>query len=424
MVEPSVATCAPTILCEARGVSHDFTMPNKQTLRVLENVDLAIRANEVVALLGPSGCGKSTILRILAGLVHPTHGEVLYHGQPLVGLNPGVAIVFQSFALFPWMTVAENVSAVLVAAGLPAPAIEERVEHVIHLVGLGGFKDAHPRQLSGGMKQRVGIARALAVDPEVLFLDEPFSQVDALTAESLRAELIDIWSVADRNPLSVLMVSHNIEEVVFMADRIVILGANPGRVLTCVDNPLPRPRDFRSTQVQRLVEQLHDIITHAHMPDVVTPPLTAPPIGIEPIPEVSSGEIVGLLEYLDARDGRGELFGIAGDTNKEFGRTIAVVKAAEMLDFVDTPGRLVILETDGRRFVKAGPAERKTIWREQILKLRLFRTVHDMIQRHIDDAAKGKLKVVIDKTFALKEAAAAHAYIESRQAVGRVLLIP
>ncbi|MBI1851551.1 MAG: nitrate/sulfonate/bicarbonate ABC transporter ATP-binding protein [Planctomycetes bacterium] len=384
MVEPSVATCAPTILCEARGVSHDFTMPNKQTLRVLENVDLAIRANEVVALLGPSGCGKSTILRILAGLVHQTQGEVLYHGQPLVGLNPGVAIVFQSFALFPWMTVAENVSAVLVAAGLPTPAIEERVAKVIRLVGLGGFKDAHPRQLSGGMKQRVGIARALAVDPEVLFLDEPFSQVDALTAESLRAELIDIWSAAHRNPLSVLMVSHNIEEVVFMADRIVILGANPGRVLTCVDNPLPRPRDFRSTKVQQLVEHLHDIITHAHMPDVATPPLATPPIGIEPIPAVSSGEIVGLLEYLDARAGRGELFGIAGDTNKEFGRTIAVVKAAEMLDFVDTPGRLVILEADGRRFVKAGPAERKTIWREQLLKLRLFRTVFDMIQRQPD----------------------------------------
>jgi NitT/TauT family transport system ATP-binding protein len=181
-------------LCEARGVWHDFTLPNGKPLRVLEDISMQVRPGEIVALLGPSGCGKSTILRILAGLIRPTGGAVLYHGAPLHGLNPGIAIVFQSFALYPWMTVAENVQVVLRAVGLSAEQIAERAEQTIRLVGLSGFEEAYPRELSGGMKQRVGMARALAVDPEILFMDEPFSQVDALTAESLRAEVIDIWA--------------------------------------------------------------------------------------------------------------------------------------------------------------------------------------------------------------------------------------
>jgi len=170
------------VQCETRGVTHEFTLPNGKPLRVLENISLSIRAHEVVALLGPSGCGKSTILRILAGLIRPSRGEVLYHGKPLEGLNPGVAIVFQSFALYPWMTVRENIQTVLQAAGLPREQVVERSTKAIRLVGLKGFEDAYPRELSGGMKQRVGTARALAVDPEILFMDEPFSHVDALTA--------------------------------------------------------------------------------------------------------------------------------------------------------------------------------------------------------------------------------------------------
>src|SRR5579871_4490671 len=223
------------ILCEVRNVWHDFTLPTGKILRVLEDINLAVKGHEVVALLGPSGCGKSTILRILAGLITPTRGEVLYHGQPLHGLNPGVAIVFQSFALYPWMTVTENVQAVLRAAGFAPEEVHERTERVIRLVGLSGFEEAYPRELSGGMKQRIGMARALAVDPEILLMDEPFSQVDALTAESLRAEVIDLWA-GRRGPLSsILVVSHDIREVVAMADRIVIMGTNPGRVRTVVD---------------------------------------------------------------------------------------------------------------------------------------------------------------------------------------------
>jgi NitT/TauT family transport system ATP-binding protein len=365
------------VLCEARGVWHDFIQPNGKPLRVLEDITLAIRPREIVTLLGPSGCGKSTILRILAGLIRPTRGEVFYHGKSLDGLNPGVAIVFQSFALFPWMTVARNVQSVLQAAGVPHADMVRRAEHAIRLVGLAGFEGAYPRELSGGMKQRVGMARALSVNPEVLFLDEPFSQVDALTAESLRAEVIDIWALKENNLSSALMVSHDIKEVVYMADRIVVLGANPGRVRTIVDNPLPRPRDYRSPEFLRLVDHLHDLITGAELPDAAPPAADV----IEPLPEASTSEIVGLLEYLDARGGKDDLFRIVADTHREFGRVLEVVEAAEMLDLVDTPKRQVVLDAAGKRLIKAGPEERKTIWRQQLLKLRLYRLVDEMLRR-------------------------------------------
>src|SRR2546425_544282 len=372
---------ATRLLCEARNISQDFTLPNGQQLRVLEHVSVTVGAGEVVALLGPSGSGKSTILRMLAGLITPTHGEVLYHGRPLHGLNPGVAIVFQSFALYPWMTVTENVKVVLEVLRLPPHEIAKRTERGITRVGLGGFEKAYPRELSGGMKQRVGMARALAVDPEILFMDEPFSQVDALTAESLRAEVLDIWSGKERNVSSLLMVSHDIKEVAFMADRIIILGANPGKVRTVVRNNLPRPRNYHSPELLSLVDHLHEIITGHELPDA--PPVAAAhePGFIELLPEASAGEIAGLLEYLEARGGKQDVFRIAGDTHREFGRMITVVKAAEMLNFVDTPRSTVILEPEGKRFVQAGQEQRKAIWRAQLLKLHLFREIYDVLQR-------------------------------------------
>lgn len=371
-----VAATSP-VLCETKNVTHNFKLPNGNPIRVLDDISLTIQPDEVVALLGPSGCGKSTILRILAGLIQPTQGEVLYHDQPLQSLNPGVAIVFQSFALYPWMTVTENIENVLKAAGLPDKKIAEQSTHAIRLVGLAGFEEAYPRELSGGMKQRVGMARALVVDPEILFMDEPFSQVDALTAESLRAEVLDIWSAKERNPSSILMVSHDIKEVAYMADRIVILGANPGRVRTVVQNDLPRPRDYRSPQLLSLVDRLHEIITGTELPDV-------PVVAVhraEPLPEASTSQISGLLEYLDAHDNRQDIFRIASDTNSEFGQIINVVKAAEILNFVDTPKSLAVLEPDGKRFVQAPPEQRKAIWREQLLKLHLFREVYEVLQR-------------------------------------------
>jgi NitT/TauT family transport system ATP-binding protein len=382
-----MATATPpdstAALCELRGVSHEFPLPNGSPLTVVKAIDLAVRPNEIIALLGPSGCGKSTLLRILAGLIKPTRGAVFYHGQPLVGLNPGVAIVFQSFALYPWMTVTENVRVVLEAAGRPASELGERCESSIRMVGLSGAEDKYPRELSGGMKQRVGMARALAVDPELLFMDEPFSHVDALTAEALRADVVDIWSEKHRRLSSILMVSHDIKEVAYMADRIVILGANPGRVRTVVENRLPRPRDYRSQALLNLVDQLHEVITKSELPDLPPVPAAAGrgPAPMEPLPDATPGQLVGLLEYLDARGGKEDLYRIAADTHIEYGHMLNVVKAAEMLDFVDTPKRLVVLEPEGQRFVKAMPEERKPLWQEHLLRLRLFRELRDVLLR-------------------------------------------
>ncbi len=375
-------TVSETSLCEVRNVSHDFVLPNGKPMRVLENIDFAVRPNEVVAFLGPSGCGKSTILRILAGLIHPTQGGALYHGTVLQGLNPGVAIVFQSFALYPWMTVKENIRIVLKVKGIAPEKVEKKTECVINLVGLKGFEDTYPRELSGGMKQRVGIARALSTDPELLFMDERFSQVDALTAEGLRAEVLDIWASKDQNLSSILMVSHDIKEVAYMADRIVLLGANPGRVLKIVENHLSRPRDYRSPEILKLIDKIHDIITGHEMPDVPEP--QRPSFTLEPLPDVSANEIVSLLEYLDARKGTEEVFKIASEMNLEFGDAIKVVKAAEILDFVDTPKRVVTLEKNGQLFVKADAEERKKIWREQILCLRLFSETFEALKRRED----------------------------------------
>ncbi len=371
-------------LCEIKGVCHDFAQPSGQPLRVLENINLAIHPNEVVALLGPSGCGKSTILRILAGLIRPTCGEVLYHGGILTGLNPGVAIVFQSFALYPWMTVAENVEAVLRAARLPRQQVDEVARKAVRMVGLSGFEGAYPRELSGGMKQRIGMARALSVDPELLLMDEPFSQVDALTAEGLRAEVVDLWESAERNPSAIVIVSHDIKEVVYMADRIVVLSANPGRIETVIENTLPRPRDMRSAPFLAMLDQLHDIITGESLPDVApavtTLGVTPAPL-IEAIPEARPNEIIGLLEYLAARGGKIEIFHIAADIHREFGQMIAVVGAAEQLGFVDTPKRMVVLVSEGQRLVTATIPERRRLWREKLLQLGLFRAVQTALER-------------------------------------------
>jgi NitT/TauT family transport system ATP-binding protein len=377
----SATASANSNLCELRHVDKDFTLPNGKPLRVLEEIDLVVKPNEVIALLGPSGCGKSTVLRILAGLIQPTEGEVLYHDQRMAGLMPGVAIVFQSFALYPWMTVTDNIQVVLQAAAMGENEIKDRTEKTIRLVGLAGFEEAYPRELSGGMKQRVGMGRALAVDPEILFMDEPFSQVDALTAESLRAEVLDIWSAKEHKLASILMVSHDIKEVAFMADRIVVLSANPGRIRTIVENRLPRPRDYRSPELLKLVDQLHAIITGHELPDVPAEVPERKGGFIEPLPEAAASEIIGLLEFLDARGGKYDVFQIAGETHREFGRVINIVKAAEMLNFVDTPKSLVVLEPDGKQFLSADATQRKQLWRNQLLKLQFFREIYDVLKR-------------------------------------------
>ncbi len=372
-----------TPILELRGVQKSFNRGTGNPLRVLEDINLDVRPNEVIALIGPSGCGKSTILRIFAGLLEPTKGQVRHRGKKQEGLNPGVSIVFQGFALYPWMTVEANVEAVLRAKGLDVATVKERTNKAIRMVGLEGFEEAYPRELSGGMKQRVGMARALSVDPEILFMDEPFSQVDALTAEGLRAEILDIWDDRERNPSSILMVSHDIKEVAYMADRIVVLSANPGRVRTIVDNPLSRPRNMRSPEFLRLVDQLHDIITSAELPDIsvstVEPTMESQDI-VEPLPNAQNADMLGLLEFLDAQGGVCDLFQVVAHTHVPFGEVLTTVKGLEMLELVDTPKRSVELTVLGKRFVQGGMDERKLIWRDQLLELKIFRVVHDLLE--------------------------------------------
>jgi len=391
-METNAATPETAIL-ELKGVQKSFDRGTGQPLRVLEDINLDIRPNEVVALIGPSGCGKSTIMRIFAGLIEPTKGQVTYRGRRQEGLNESVAIVFQGFALYPWMTVEANVENVLRAKGLSREEIKERTNHAIQMVGLEGFEEAYPRELSGGMKQRVGMARALSVNPEILFMDEPFSQVDALTAEGLRAEILDIWDDRDRNPSSILMVSHDIKEVSFMADRIVVLSANPGRIRTIVENPLPRPRDMRSPEFMRLVDQLHDIITSTELPDVqvsTIEPSVESDI-VEPLPTAQYADMLGLLEFLDAQGGSCDLFQVVAHTHVPFEKVLTTVKGLEMLELVDTPKRSVNLTPLGRKFVQEGMDERKLIWRDQLLELKLFRVVRELLELREGELSREEL---------------------------------
>ena len=230
-------------VAELRGVTKTFRDESGRVLTVIRDVSLVVAPGEVVAVLGPSGCGKSTLLRMLTGLATATSGQVLCHGEPLVGIHPGAAVVFQNFALFPWLTVQQNVAAALHERKLPRADEDARVRRAIDLVGLEGFEEAFPRELSGGMKQRVGIARALAKEPELLCMDEPFSALDVLTAEALRSEVLKLWLSPATRLRSILLVTHLIEEAVFLGDRIVILGAHPGHVARVIKNALPHPRE-------------------------------------------------------------------------------------------------------------------------------------------------------------------------------------
>ena len=379
------------IICEMRNVNKTFRLPGGKELKVLDNISLDVRRDDITAILGPSGCGKSTIVRILAGLIDPTTGEVLVHSQPLHGLNPAISMVFQSFALYPWLTVAENVSMGLNGRVVEPQKQKELVGRAIDRVGLEGFEEAYPKELSGGMKQRVGIARALVAQPELLCMDEPFSGLDVLTAENLRVELVNLWQDAKTDPNSVLIVTHNINEAVFLASRIVVLGANPGQIRKILDNPLPYPRDYHDPAFIAMADRIHDILTTALIPDepvaAPTPVPTAAaaaapakPPRIAPLPNVGVGEMIGLLERVDNAGGTADIFDLSVEIGKEFGKVLELVKAAELLDFVDTPKHTVALTVLGRQLLAAKVNGRKRLINQQLRQLRLIEHILDMLQ--------------------------------------------
>jgi NitT/TauT family transport system ATP-binding protein len=366
---------APPIAA-ARGVDKVFEDEGGRARVILKGIDFEIRPNEVVAVLGPSGCGKSTLLRILIGLIPPSAGRVEQHGKPLVGIHPSAAVVFQNFALFPWLTVEENVRVGLTGRATDAAEAEERVKTALTAVGLAGHARAYPKELSGGMKQRVGIARALVGRPELLCMDEPFSALDVLTAELLRTEVYRLFTERLTGLSSVLLITHLIEEAVFLGDRIIVLGANPGTVRREIVNTLPHPREYRHPEFLRMVERIHDIVTGVHLPEEEESPAAFPGRRTEtpliPLPPARMGEILGLLEILADNGGSMNLFAVDAITEYDFGRTLTVVKAAELLDLVDTPKNDVLLTDLGRKVVAAPFDGKIPLLRPQILSLGTF----------------------------------------------------
>ncbi len=359
-------------------ISHSFQLERGREIQVLKNINISVQEGEIVAFLGPSGCGKTTTIKIMAGLIRPSEGRVLCHGKPLTGINERLAMVFQNFALLPWFTVEQNVSLGLHHLGLNYRQIDTRVEESIEMVGLGGFEEAYPRELSGGMRQRVGIARALAVRPEVLVLDEPFSAVDVLTAETMRSEVIDIWQERSKAVKSVVMVTHDIFEAVMMAQRIFVFGADPGHIRTVLTNPLAHPRDPKDPKIQELINVIHSVLTEALIPEETERPALSQPSwyqGLENLPPVSPSEVIGLLEVLDDAGGKMDIFKLANETESEFGHSLAVTKTAEILDFVETPKQLVVFTDFGKKFVRSDSADRKVLFSNQVKSLRIIQTL-------------------------------------------------
>ncbi len=372
------------------GVDRVFRDEAGRDRLVLKGVDFEVRPGEVVAVLGPSGCGKSTLLRVLIGLIPATRGTVLAHGEPLSGLHPAAAVVFQNFALFPWLTVEENVRVGLNGRGVGPAEVAGRVKEAIRGVGLGGAERAYPKELSGGMKQRVGIARALVGRPELLCMDEPFSALDVLTAESLRSEVYRLFRDPATHLSSVLLITHLIEEAVFLGDRIVIMGTNPGTVQEEIANTVPHPREYRQAEFLRMVERIHDVVRGVHLPEEPVAPARRGPGPVTPLPPAHVGEMMGLLEILADRGGEMDLFEVDAVTDYAFGRTLAVVKGAELLDLVDTPKNRVVLTEVGRGMVTESVPQRKARFRKQLLSLGTFCLVIRFLAETPDQPRSGE----------------------------------
>jgi NitT/TauT family transport system ATP-binding protein len=380
-------------IIEARAVEKCFDQPEGGTIEVIAATDLAIYPETIVALLGPSGSGKSTLLRILAGLARPSAGEVLWHGKPLTGQIPNIAIVFQTFALFPWLTVLENVEAPLEALGMSAPQRQRRALRMLDTVGLDGFESAYPKELSGGMKQRVGFARALVVEPEVLFMDEPFSALDVLTADNLRGELLELWLYRKMPTRTIFIVTHNIEEAVLLADRVILLGRNPGHIRADFNVELSRPRDRKSARFTEYVDYIYTVMTR---PEVEAPPVPEPePVRREKyqmLPHALPGGIGGLLELLDERGGRDDLYHVADELNMEVDDLLPIVEAAALLDFVTVKEGDVEITREGKTFAEADILTRKTLFRDAALEnVVLLREIKNTLRSKSDHTIEAEL---------------------------------
>jgi len=417
MSTSTTATAVEPII-EARKLEKFYPQPDGSRVQVIAPTDIAVYPGQIIALLGPSGCGKSTMLRMLTGLSPTSGGNVHWHGQPVRDETPNVSIVFQSFALFPWLTVIENVEAPLEARGAPEVERRKRALRIIDAVGLDGFESAYPKELSGGMKQRVGVARALVVEPEVLFMDEPFSALDVLTAETLRGELLELWLGKKIPTRAIFIVTHNIEEAVILADRIIVLGRNPAHIHAEFNVNVAHPRDRKEPEFVELVDQIYRALTRQEHPERAGQEI---PSGEEVsrksyvmLPHTRPGGMAGLLEILVDQGGRADLHVLADELSLEVDALLPTVDTATLLGMLKVEEGDAIITPEGLAFAQGDIQERKAIFKkvalanvpilrqmEQALKAKANRTLpaeffQDLLDEHFsEDEARRQLETAI-----------------------------
>jgi len=406
----------PDAIIQALKVEKSYGDHGKGSVPVIAPTDLSIEPGQILALLGPSGSGKSTLLRMLTGLTLPSAGEVLWHGQAIRDCSPNVSIVFQSFALFPWLTVFENVEAPLKARGVHSFERRKRSLKILDTVGLDGFEQAYPKELSGGMKQRVGFARALVVEPEVLFMDEPFSALDVLTAENLRSELLELWGKKAIPTRAIFIVTHNIEEAVLLADRIVVLGKNPGCIRTDFEVALPRPRDRKSDEFTGYVDYIYKVLTTPSHPDLHGKPQesplpqlpTRPPRATrQMLSHARPGGIAGLLELIDDRpNGREDMYRLAEELSFELDDLLPIVDAARQLGFLRVEEGDAQITPEGHEFANAEILRQKELFRQAVLAhVTILRQITRTLETKKDHSAPEELfHDLLDEHFSEEEA--------------------
>lgn len=408
-----------TPLIRAKNIKKSFKKNDRQDLLVLDNVNLELYEGEIVALLGKSGSGKSTLLRIIAGLIRPTAGEVWYRNEQVFEPVKGLAMVFQSFALMPWLTVLQNVELGLEAQGIKRAERRRRSLKAIDIVGLDGFESAYPKELSGGMRQRVGFARALVVDPEILLMDEPFSALDVLTADGLRGDLLDLWADKKTNIKNILFVTHNIEEAALLADRIIVFGTNPGNVRVDLKVDIPRPRNDHDSKFRAIIDNVYTFMTTSMAETGAGALYPYKPITLGyRLPDVQISEITGLLDMLhqsEYRDKKADLPIVADELHLDVDDLFPITEALEILRFAQVSKGDIELNAAGKSFADADILERKKIFARHLLNYvplaRYIRRILDERPEHSaseerflneledylsEDAAKDVLRVIID----------------------------
>jgi len=358
-------------LLQIESCCQSFPKPDGKELLVLNDINFTLKEGEIVGLLGRSGSGKSTLLRLISGLARPTAGSVVYRGKEITGPAPGIAMVFQTFALFPWLTVLENVELGLEALGLPEDEVRRRALAGIDLIGLDGYESAYPRELSGGMRQRVGFARALVVNPDVLLMDEPFSALDVLTAETLRTDFLDLWSEGRLPIKGVILVTHNIEEAVLMCDRILVFSRDPGHIIEDLKVDLPQPRSRVESAFRDLVERIYVALTARPSPtSAPAAPQRTYGMGIDMVlPRASANLIAGMIEAVAGApyNGKADLPVIASALQMELDDLFPVAEALQLFHFAEIEGGDIRLTDIGKQFAEAGTDDRKKLFQRQLL---------------------------------------------------------